>query len=106
MAGERRRRRATPSRPIEPVIMVEAAGEPPDENIEQELEADLEQLGALAGVLSPQQRQILAALNRIERSLHGPTTMLAIAGNFSRLAPPVQRAPIQRLDDPLEFPNL
>ncbi len=57
------------------------------------------------GVLNAQQKTILAALNRIEQSLHGPAALLAAGGGFSRPAPPPQPRPSPLLDDSMRFPN-
>ncbi len=74
--------------------------EEPDsiEEVEQVEEQELlDQFAALEGLLLDEhQLMLLAELDRLEKSLHGPQSLLEIAGGFSRPAFPLPSQPKSR----------
>jgi hypothetical protein len=74
-------------RPPRPKVS-EGERESTEQELLEEEEAILQELGVIEGVLSKHQLKILAALDRLEKSLHGPQHLLEVAGGFSRPTPP------------------
>ncbi len=77
---------ARPSQPPRKTSEVERG--PTEQELQKEEEEILKQLGVIEGVLDQHQLRILAALDRLEKSLHGPQSLLEVAGGFSRPTPP------------------
>jgi hypothetical protein len=101
MTTRRRQGRPKVSEAVEEGFIVEEERELLERRQQEEEQAILEQFGILEGVLDHQQLMTLAALDRLEKSLHGPQALLEVAGGFSRPTPPAYITPeFTTIDDP------